>query len=62
MPTEDEARTTLLAATNFANEVAWKRPDLEILREEYRGQYSILVEDCARKDSDEPQAKKIGPS
>ena len=49
MPTEDEARTTLLAATNFANEVAWKRPDLEILREEYRGQYSILVETVQEK-------------
>lgn len=49
MPTEDEARAAFLAATNFANEVAWKRPDLEILREEYRGQYSILVETVQEK-------------
>ena len=34
----------LLAATQFANEVAWKRPDLNILRQEYKGQYSHFVE------------------
>ena len=49
MPTEDEARATLVAATNFANEVAWKRPDLKILREEYRGQYSNIVETVQEK-------------
>ena len=44
MPKEQEARSTLLAATQFANEVAWKRPDLNILRQEYEGQYSHFVE------------------
>ena len=41
---EDEARSTLIAATNFANEAAWKHPDLDILRQEYEGQYSHFVE------------------
>ena len=41
---EDETRSTLIAATQFANEVAWKRPDLNILRQEYEGQYSHIVE------------------
>ena len=49
MPTENEARAAFLAATNLANEVAWKRPDLEILREEYKRQYSILVETVQEK-------------
>ena len=44
MPTNSEDRSTVLAATKFVNEVAWKRPDLNILRHEYDGQYSIYVE------------------
>ena len=46
---EDEARSTLFEATQFANEVAWKRPDLDILRQEYKGQYSNLVETVQEK-------------
>ena len=43
-PNEDDARSTRIAAINFANEAAWKRPDLDILRQEYEGQYSPFVE------------------
>ena len=46
---EEEARSTLFAATQFANEVAWKRPDLDILRQEYEGQYSHFVEAVEEK-------------
>ena len=46
---EEEARSTLFAATQFANEVAWKRPDLDILRQEYEGQYSHFVEAVQEK-------------
>ena len=42
-------RSARLAATQFANEVAWKRPHLDILRQEYKGQYSILVETVQEK-------------
>lgn len=41
---ESNARSMLLAATEFANEAAWKRPDLNILREQYKGQYSTFIE------------------
>ena len=41
---ENAAQSARLAATEFANEVAWKRPHLDILRQEYKGQYSIFVE------------------
>ena len=46
---ENAARSTRLAATQFANQVAWKRPHLDILRQEYKGQYSILVETVQEK-------------
>ena len=46
---EDEVRSTLFEATQFANEVAWKRPDLNILRQEYKGQYSHFVEAVQEK-------------
>lgn len=46
---ENAARSARLAATQFANEVAWKRPHLDILRQEYKGQYSILVETVQEK-------------
>ena len=46
---EEEARSTLFAATEFANEVAWKRPDLNILRQEYEGQYWHFVEAVQEK-------------
>jgi len=44
MNEERDAHRMLLAATNFANEAAWKRPDLDILREQYKGQYSTFIE------------------
>ena len=46
---EEEVGSTLFAATQFANEVAWKRPDLNILRQEYEGQYSHFVEAVQEK-------------
>ena len=44
-----ESRSTILAATKFANEIAWRRPDLNILRQEYKGQYSTFVETVQEK-------------
>ena len=44
MTEASDARSMLLAATNFANEAAWKCPDLNILREQYKGQYSTFIE------------------
>ena len=49
MTEESDVRSMLLAATNFANEAAWKRPDLDILREQYKGQYSTFIEIAQEK-------------
>ena len=46
---EKEARSTFVAAIRFANEAAWKRPDLDILRDEYKGKYSVFVETVQEK-------------
>ena len=49
MATDDDGRSRFLVATRFANEVAWKQPDLNILRQEYKGQYSTIVETMQEK-------------
>lgn len=44
MPSDNDTRTEFAELVKFANDLAWKQPNIDILRSEFKGKYSFLIE------------------